>query len=427
MQPRWALALLVTASVAGFAIWQSQSPGDVEDERFRWISLRDLPAVSGDVLQAQGTVFEVAEPILYDTETGGAEFEVQVLSTAGFKTKRFTDLFSQVGLANQLLLGPMFGDETYIAFEGDARSLDNLLGEIRVVNDGANLTIAQLRGMWGGVKDLFVGLWELLSSPLQSMKDIRDGVAGLADYLRDTPGDQIARDVKEMVGAYLMDRACEVADRKSIQFLDMKTRRGQLFIGTEVAAELHGRVVFEVILFVVPFSKLAWADKAADAGKVAEVAAVLEKAGVESARAQRTARSIRLFPRLQQQVEALAKRPGGASRSSLIAGATNYRQTFFAKYPHLKGKVVVHHAIPQGVLKQYPGVMTEADIHALKNLRGIPKAKNADLHLSKIHKEWNKFYRENPPGTVDAKKLLDKAQEIDRKYGHLFNPPVTLK
>lgn len=44
----------------------------------------------------------------------------------------------------------------------------------------------------------------------------------------------------------------------------------------------------------------------------------------------------------------------------------------FKAFPWLKGKVVVHHAIEQQVLKRYPGLFTKADIHALDNLRGIP-------------------------------------------------------
>jgi len=47
---------------------------------------------------------------------------------------------------------------------------------------------------------------------------------------------------------------------------------------------------------------------------------------------------------------------------------------------------------------------------------------NADVHLSKIRKEWNRFYRETPNPTKEQ--LLTKATEIDRKYGAQFTPPV---
>ena len=64
------------------------------------------------------------------------------------------------------------------------------------------------------------------------------------------------------------------------------------------------------------------------------------------------------------------------------AVSTDYRATFFHANPELQGKVIVHHAVEQQVLKRYPGVVTEAEIHSLENLRGIPKALNSDLHLS---------------------------------------------
>lgn len=44
------------------------------------------------------------------------------------------------------------------------------------------------------------------------------------------------------------------------------------------------------------------------------------------------------------------------------------------------------------------------------------------MHLKKIRSEWDEFYIDNPnPSKQD---LLDKATEIDDKFGHQFNPPV---
>jgi hypothetical protein len=101
--------------------------------------------------------------------------------------------------------------------------------------------------------------------------------------------------------------------------------------------------------------------------------------------------------------------------------STNYRNTFFAAHPELQGAVVVHHAIEQQVLTRYPGVVLEAEIHSLQNLRGIPNALNSDLHLSKIRREWNAFYRTHPNATKEE--LLEKATEIDLEYGSQFLPP----
>lgn len=74
------------------------------------------------------------------------------------------------------------------------------------------------------------------------------------------------------------------------------------------------------------------------------------------------------------------------------------------------------------VLRRYPGVVSESEMHSLENLRGIPKELNSDIHLSKIRMEWNRFYRMNPSPT--ALQLLIKATEIDSLYGSQFNPPI---
>lgn len=104
--------------------------------------------------------------------------------------------------------------------------------------------------------------------------------------------------------------------------------------------------------------------------------------------------------------------------------SNNYTATFFTRHPDLEGKVVVHHAVEQQVLRRPEtiGLFTKNEINAYNNLRGIPKEINSKLHYSDIRKEWNKFYRENPfPSKED---LLRKRKEIDMKYGSLFNPPI---
>ena len=116
----------------------------------------------------------------------------------------------------------------------------------------------------------------------------------------------------------------------------------------------------------------------------------------------------------------VAPESGGATFGS--ARSKHYRTTFFEPNQKLRGEVFVHHAVEQQVLTKYPGVATEAEMHSLENLRGIPRHLNSELHLSKIRREWNRFYQENP--TTTRRKLLKKATEIDAKYGSHFNPPI---
>jgi hypothetical protein len=77
------------------------------------------------------------------------------------------------------------------------------------------------------------------------------------------------------------------------------------------------------------------------------------------------------------------------------------------------------------LLKKCIGVISDEMMHSLENLRGIPKELNSTLHLSTIRREWDAFYRQNP--TTTLQKLLEKASEIDQKYGHLFDPPIGKK
>ncbi|MGA2404890.1 MAG: hypothetical protein ABSG91_24835, partial [Syntrophobacteraceae bacterium] len=108
------------------------------------------------------------------------------------------------------------------------------------------------------------------------------------------------------------------------------------------------------------------------------------------------------------------------------ATTNNYRSTFFAKYPELKGKVRVHHAVEQSVLTKFPGVVTEEEIHSLENLRGIQNDANSDVHLRQIRLEWNRFYRPFTKTDIAPTKaqLLQKATEIDSMFGSKFIPPV---
>ncbi|HEX5750903.1 MAG TPA: hypothetical protein VFZ09_32055 [Archangium sp.] len=114
--------------------------------------------------------------------------------------------------------------------------------------------------------------------------------------------------------------------------------------------------------------------------------------------------------------------PGDAGRTDTTVASTNYRETFFEAHPGLRGKVLVHHSIEQQVLKKYPGLFTEAEIHSLKNLRGVPKSINPDLHLSKLRRAWNDFYRTHLNPT--RQQVTDFAAQLDKQFGGLFEPPL---
>nr|WP_309506020.1 RHS repeat-associated core domain-containing protein [Streptomyces sp. LP11] len=105
------------------------------------------------------------------------------------------------------------------------------------------------------------------------------------------------------------------------------------------------------------------------------------------------------------------------------ATSHNYKKNFFDEHPELKGKVVVHHAIEQQVLKRYPGLFTADEMHSIENLRGIPKGDiNSKIHLSEIRVSWNDFYRTHP--TATRQEILDQASKVDDMLGHWFSPRI---
>ncbi|MFI6694560.1 DUF6531 domain-containing protein [Streptomyces sp. NPDC050433] len=115
--------------------------------------------------------------------------------------------------------------------------------------------------------------------------------------------------------------------------------------------------------------------------------------------------------------------PARQGASVGAAASHSYKKTFFDAYPALKGKVVVHHAIEQQMLKRHPGLFSADEIHSLENLRGIPKGLiNNAVHLSEIRKHWNSFYRAHPSPT--RQQVLDQATIIDDMLGNWFAPRI---
>jgi hypothetical protein len=140
------------------------------------------------------------------------------------------------------------------------------------------------------------------------------------------------------------------------------------------------------------------------------------------ASAAKGAQGLRLVTNTERTLIA-AESAGARFGSSTTA---SYRKTFLVANPELEGQVIVHHAVPQTILNQYPGLISRSEMHSLENLRGIPKELNSTLHNSQINTEWNRFLKpfEASGASPTRSQLLQKATEIDAKYGSQFNPPV---
>jgi len=185
---------------------------------------------------------------------------------------------------------------------------------------------------------------------------------------------------------------------------------------------------------VLPMGTIRRGERLLEAGEALRKAERAVEAGDAARKAERAVEVGEEVRRVERAVDA-AQTARGAERAEEVAAASarfgkatsnDYRKTFLNAYPELEGQVVVHHAVEQQVLAKFPGVVTEAEIHSLENLRGVPFSTNSDIHLSKIRTEWNDFYEPFiSSGTAPTKtQLLQKATDIDRRYGPAFAPKV---
>lgn len=387
--------------------------------RAQFVSLTEIPRIDPAVLNAQGRLFRVEEPILFDRKTGLGVYVIEILSKEKFE------------------------DESHIVFGGDAQSLLSFAHEVELVNQGPSRIANAATGVGEGATGLVSGLWQLVRHPIDTVTGLGSAAVGLIAYLKDTSSAQIKSDVKTLAETFYINRACEVAQEHAIDYFDLKTEHGKSVVHSETSSRLGGQATLELATLLVPFSKLKYAGEAVSiakategAVKAAETATIAERmvqAGTLSQREAKFARSCQFFPQMAEKMALTLRRLEHAVKPRAFnlplaqlgkAASLDYKATFFASHPDQIGKVVVHHAIPQQVLKNYPNLLTEWEIHSLENLRGIPKSLDATLHKSNIAKEWNEFYRMNPASSVTKQKLIDQASAIDQKFGHLFEPKL---
>ncbi len=383
------------------------------------IPLRELPGISQETIAAQGTLFRIDEPLVYNPSTKMGMFVVEILSSKNFE------------------------DETHVIIGGDAQSLECFRNEIRFVNSGPSRASAAGGGVVDGVVGLAEGLWQLVRHPVDSVGGVATGIKNSAKYVWDTNTSDMKTDARRLANAFYCNKASETAEEHHLDYFDLKTDHGKAAIHSEVNAQLVGRGATELALLLVPFSEAKNAGEAAKVGQVVNasgkaaeavnLAGKMAEAGRIAPEAAEFAKAGRLFPKMVEKMTETLKRLEPAESTSHFkppvaklgeAASFDYKATFFAANPTLKGEVVVHHAIEKQVLNIYKGVIKESELHSLENLRGIPKGLDDLLHKSQIRMEWNEFYMANPASTMTKEKLLENATQIDRKFGHLFTPKL---
>jgi len=375
------------------------------------IALAEFPGLSQPLLGELKIRFPgISDPVAYDSWNGIAHVVVRDYPESG---------------------------ET-LAFEADLETLQQVVNEHRYVESRGYLARGKdmAEGAGNGVVGLVTGLWTLVRHPIQSVSGVVSAAQQAVATAYSNSPTEVAAIVEEMAKAFYTARCIEKADAHGIPY-------GMTILPTtvdcvhgEVNGELTGEAAFELVTLLVPILKASKAKHAAAAAKVASVSddvVRMSKAGRMPAEATNFAKHAGRFSKATAIVERnLTRLPARAKprvgrlpvakvgRASTLA----YRDTFFARNPALRGKVVVHHAVEQQIDRLYPNLFSAEELNSLENLRGIPSALDDTLHKAQIRREWNEFYRLHPASTTTRAQVLEKATDIDRKFGHLFDPPL---
>jgi hypothetical protein len=76
------------------------------------------------------------------------------------------------------------------------------------------------------------------------------------------------------------------------------------------------------------------------------------------------------------------------------------------------------HTIPLEILRRYPNVIKESDVHSSSALRAL-KISTAASHLSAIRARWSEFYRKHPTATKGE--ILECRDKLDQEFGPWYS------
>jgi hypothetical protein len=383
------------------------------------LPLRDVPRLDLELLNQCRAVIAVDPAVVAESVHGPYQFDVT--------------LFPAREASRELLLIGNADDLAHLAREASFVQGRGLLPRTW------SYVVAYSSGPYEAIKSMFVGIWQLVRHPIDSISALAGGAKQLAKWAWDTPVKEMQAQVWNMCVAVYVDYCCEVAAANGLNYFALQTAEARGEIQSEATLRAGSRAITELALLVVPFSKLSGVGTAAKVGGRAALGGELALAAEgKVAQGARVGEALApLFPKVaaQQRVAIAAEEVAAASKARMAtvrvarvgkAVRRDYAKTFFEAHPELKGSVHIHHAVPQSVLDWYPEIFDDLEIHSLENLRGIPSEIAGELNQSKLNKEWNAFRRRFPDGgpMPTRAEVLKMATEMDKKYGHLFNPPL---
>src|SRR5205085_10376543 len=92
------------------------------------------------------------------------------------------------------------------------------------------------------VNNVITSVRQLLLHPIDTLTTLGREAKALARYLWETPFEQIKSDISDLVRAFWLNRACEIAEMHSVNYFELKTERGREVVHAERVAHLGGEV-----------------------------------------------------------------------------------------------------------------------------------------------------------------------------------------
>lgn len=223
--------LFGAALVAGLAWVSLRSREETPEESVQFVSLKNIEGISEDVIQAQGKIVNIAEPVQYLATSGVYLFEVRA---------RGAD---------------------YI-FAGDSAKILHFVNEIKFLESQfigwEDKSKEVLKGATQAVESMVEGLWNTVRRPIDTLRGLGGAVAGLYDYAKKYAQGSVnpAEDFVNFAEAYFADKCVDVANEHNLNFQELETSQAKSVFVNLAKCKIGGQVSVEALTLFMSFTKV---------------------------------------------------------------------------------------------------------------------------------------------------------------------------
>ena len=256
----WTLVGLIgVVVIIGCLVTKTKEPRI--ESRIRTVRLADIPAISPEVVQAQGKLVQIEDPVMCMDEPNTYLFTVAILSQYNFC------------------------EGTEYEFAGDAERIRHFVKEVEFVNEGHGGIVGGGGAIYRGARDdiwgMVKGLVDIVCHPIDTARALQQAGQGAVEYAKKVYSGKtdMKADASEFASSYAENVYMEEAARFDLNFQELKTPEAVAAVQKLGRTKIAGAVGTELLLLYFAWIKVAKAGEAAEAaqaaseaGKVGEVA-----------------------------------------------------------------------------------------------------------------------------------------------------------